>query len=1325
MNVEVLNHALLKKIFLFLFLLFFYSASTQTDSENTRNVDEWLSSSGEKGFEENNGQMTDAEGNAVSYVLFKTESPGMNFWITETGLVLQTFRLEEKDEESEDLFYIKENEIEYKKDENVIIKWERIDIELKGARIRKENISREYSSESSTNYFYPICAKGIYGSKEYRKLTIKDVYPYIDWVFYRKEDGTLKYDFVIHPGGDYKHIELIYKSKTPIKINEQGELVQYTAYGNIKENAPVSFYKEKKIETHFIRQSQKNIFINEDPGYETAIKFILLTSHVSDLTSDLIIDPQLTWATFFGGNLADGPKSIETDLLGNVYAIWYSLSTTIPSLNPGAGSYFQGVTGASQDVVIAKFNNSGVHLWTTFFGGGGSDSPGSIAIDNNNNVYIVGSTYSTNLPVQFLAGAFNAGTAIGGGDGFILKFNSSSVLLWGTYFGGTLIDGCGAVTTDVSGNIFVTGTTGSTNASFPLSTWGGAFYQGTSGGSGDVFVARFTSAGVLQWSTFYGGSSGENGQTIDVDALGNIYVAGYTSSTNFPVLSAFQGAKSGNLDGFLIKFNNTGVRQWATYYGGSDDEDNFSVAADKNGNVFLLGYTESSNLPVLNASGGAYYQGTYGGGTGGAIGGGDAFIVKFNGAGVRQWATYYGGSLGEHLQSNDNIAIDDCDNLYISLDTKSTDITLKALSCSYNDNSHNGGGTDQFIVRFSNGGVLQWASYFGGSGADFRTPIALDTSGSLFISGEWASGSSSTYPLNNPGGGAYYDTSPNGQEDAVMAKFVYIPFSFGTSTVNSGCTCTGVATVTATCTLLQYTWYNSSWSVVGTTSSISNLCAGSYTVEIKDTNNCKADTGYVTVSGGTSGAINVTQNINLCAGGTYTLPGGAIVTVSGTYKDTLASSLGCDSIITTNLAIGSPIITAASLSICNGQSMFIHGVSQNTAGIYTQTYTAAGGCDSISSITLNVNNISTYTITPSSCTSYTLNSQVYSSTGLYTQTLTNALGCDSLLTINLTISPTINTNSNQTICSWQTAVIHGVSQNTSGVYTQTFIAATGCDSISSVTLTVNSLSTYTINPSSCSSYTVNGQVYSTTGVYTQTLINSLGCDSLLTISLTISPIINTNNNQTICSGQAAVIHGISQNSPGIYTQTFTASTGCDSISTITLTVIPTPTLSITPLIDTINKGGSITLTAMGGTAYSWSNGSTESIIIVSPTQNTSYCVIGTNGITCADTACSDVLVVTTTCDSVKIFIPTGFSPNGDGQNDELRLFSNTKPESMYFALYNRWGQVVFETTDLAKTWDGLFNNQPLDAAVFTYTLKYSCKNTIEEIVLSGNITLIR
>ncbi len=263
----------------------------------------------------------------------------------------------------------------------------------------------------------------------------------------------------------------------------------------------------------------------------------------------------LVYSTFLGGNDSDSGTGIAVDAAGDAYVRGHTESTNFPTT---AGAFDITFNGGTLDAFVAKLNASGSALvYSTYLGGSGSDSSypaGAIALDATGSAYVTGTTSSANFPTT--AGAFD--TAYNGNeDAFVAELNTSgSALVYSTYVGGSGNDEGWGIAVDAAGSAYVTGLTSSSN--FP--TTAGAF-DTTYNGNGDAFVAELNTSGSgLVYSTYLGGSSGDQGNSVALDAVGNVYVAGQIASSDFPTTpGAFQTSSGGGEDAFVAKFSGFAV----------------------------------------------------------------------------------------------------------------------------------------------------------------------------------------------------------------------------------------------------------------------------------------------------------------------------------------------------------------------------------------------------------------------------------------------------------------------------------------------------------------------------------------------------------------------------------------------------------------------------------------------------------------------------------------------------------------------------------------------------------------------------------------------
>ena len=308
-----------------------------------------------------------------------------------------------------------------------------------------------------------------------------------------------------------------------------------------------------------------------------------------------------------------------------------------------------------------------------------------------------------------------------------------------------------------------------------------------------------------------------------------------------------------------------------------------------------------------------------------------------------------------------------------------------------------------------------------------------------------------------------------------------------------------------------------------------------------------------------------TINTSICPGSFY-LFNGINRTTAGVYKDTLVNSVGCDSFLTLNLTMFATSSGTFNDTICYGTRYLFNGLYRTASGPYLDTLRNVNGCDSFLTLNLTVRVRSSGTFNDTICyaTRYLFNGVYRIASGPYLDTLRNIYGCDSFVTLNLTVRPSSNSAIIDTICSNEFYLFNGVNIRVNGTYLDTFTNVTGCDSVVTLRLTVHPTSTRTIIDTICSNefYLFNGINRNTTGTYLDTFTNSTGCDSVVTLSLTIRPTSTRIIDASICSNEVYFFNGSNRITTGTYLDTFTNSVGCDSVVTLRLTVLPTSARTI-------------------------------------------------------------------------------------------------------------------------------------------------------------------
>ncbi len=579
-------------------------------------------------------------------------------------------------------------------------------------------------TEYRVNYFIGNDKSNwVSGVQASKSIQFEDIYPGVDVKVYGK-DKNIEYDWILKPGVDPQIIQFSIKDSEKIEIDENGNLVIYGQFGEIKHQKPYAYQiiedKKSAVNTEY-KQVDENIF-----GFEI---------DVYDHSQPLVIDPIVTleYSTYLGGSGYDAGMDIVVDSQGCAYVIGGAGAADFPILDPLQPDY-----AGSMDAFVTKFSSSGDSLvYSTYLGGNSSDFGSGITLDSSGFVYVTGTTRSTDFPTSNPFQAAFSGIE----DVFIAKLNvDGSMLEYSTYLGGNDSDVGSGISVDANGHAYVVGITDSTD--FPTND----SFQATQAGNGDAFLAKLSSSGnSLEYSTYLGGNYFDWAFSVAVDSGGYAYLTGRTSSTDFPTENPIQAALADEDDVFITKFSTDGTSLiYSTYLGGNDSDYGHDIVLDSSACAYITGYTSSTDFPVIN-----YLQESNAGNY-------DVFAAKLNSAGNSlEFSTYLGGSDSDE---GNGIALDSSGYIYITGQTKSADFPTK-----YPIQASWGGSNDVLVMKLnSSGSDLEYSTYLGGSGYDRGEGIAVDANGYAYIAG---GSSGDDFPTQLP-----FQQANAGSGDAIVSK---------------------------------------------------------------------------------------------------------------------------------------------------------------------------------------------------------------------------------------------------------------------------------------------------------------------------------------------------------------------------------------------------------------------------------------------------------------------------------------------------------------------------------------------------------------------------
>ncbi len=1164
----------------------------------------------------------------------------------------------------------------------------------------------------------------------FQEAWVRGILPGIDL----RVDGAhgLKYELVVAPGTPPHNIRMRYEGQDGLVLKD-GDLHVQLSTGAVVEEAPVSWMRDtdgmdsERIPVGSAYRLQGNVLTFDVDG---------------PCNHTLVIDPTLTFASYSGSTADNFGFTATYDNAGNLYGGGIVFGVGYPVT---LGALQQASAGGTIDVGISKWNASGsTLLWSTYLGGSLNESPHSLVVNTAGELFVLGSTGSSNFPTTpgCFDASFGGGPALNftigygyshtaGADAFVAHLSAGgNALLGATYIGGGGADGLnnvgalaynygdsfrGEIALDPAGNPVVA--TSTETPGLPVSA--GAPQPGFGGGQQDGYVLRLNPGLTsLLWATYLGGSGDDSAFGVQFDSAGEVFITGGTTSSDLPMAGVpYDGSYNGAVDGFIMRYNAGGnALLGSTYVGTGAFDQSYFVQLDPADAVYVVGQSRG-NYPVT--------PGKY------TNPGSSQFIHKFShDLGASLWSTRIGNGSGTEDISPSAFLVSDCGQIYFSGwggtvnnnagPNSSTTLGLPTTPGAFQTSTD--GSDFHLMVLEAEATGLNYATFFGGASSfehvDGGTS-RFDKNGNMYQAVCAACGGNNDFP-STPG--AWSNTNNSGNCNLGVFKFAlsqtlaviaidgpqYVCFPDTAQFLNLS---TGGNT---------YTWTFGDGGTSNATEPAHVYGApGTYTVMmvLADSLGCTPpDTAYVTIEVVSPVDAAVDSVPPVCAGGSVQLQASGGITYAWSPANGLSATNIPDPVATPQGPITYTVVVSDQ---CGADTVTVDITVDNPSGFAGPDALICAG----DSVTISASGGASYAWSPANllddATSATPSAFPTDSTWFVVDIVTadGCTGIDSLLVLvqqGLPVPGAADTS----VC------LGGSIQLQAGAGdSYAWSPAPG--------ITDLSVADPVVSPTTTTDYIV--VVGNACGTVTDTVR-----------VLVVQPVVEAGPDTVVCSAAPVTLHatgavsytwspaqGLSDptsatptamvTAPTAYTVVGTDAFGCTDTAMVELALLPLPTVDAGDDV-VVAYGGTTTLTATGVGAITWSpdlfvEEVSGALLTVRPGTSTLYTVLltDTNGCTAMD----QVLVII----EGSLYVPNTFTPNSDGINDTF-FAQGREIAAFRLMVFNRWGECIFETEDLTGRWDGTYMGIASPIDTYVWKVDYTELSGAEHTIL-GHVNLLR